>query len=168
MKKEGRRSREGRSSSGMEADYYKILQVERDAKDDDLNKAYHKLTMKWHPEMNPDDKEAEAMFKQISEAYEVLSDPQKRAIYDQYGKEGEKGGVPPPFPNLKFGSARNSCFGDDVFGSAADGVRKKKAQPIKKTLPCSLGSCTRNYQEDEDFQGDGRHQWVSYLFATNY
>ncbi|XP_027105380.1 uncharacterized protein [Coffea arabica] len=81
----------------MGVDYYKILQVDKSAKDEDLKKAYRKLAMKWHPDKNPNNKkEAEAKFKQISEAYEVLSDPEKRAIYDQYGEEGLKGQVPPP------------------------------------------------------------------------
>ncbi|BFG27827.1 hypothetical protein CerSpe_141010 [Prunus speciosa] len=81
----------------MGVDYYKLLQVDKNATDDDLKKAYRKLAMKWHPDKNPTNKkEAEAKFKQISEAYEVLSDPQKRAIYDQYGEEGLKGQVPPP------------------------------------------------------------------------
>ncbi|KAJ4796825.1 hypothetical protein LUZ62_048071 [Rhynchospora pubera] len=81
----------------MGVDYYKILQVDKNATDDDLKKAYRKLAMKWHPDKNPNNKsQAEAKFKQISEAYEVLSDPQKRTIYDQYGEEGLKGGVPPP------------------------------------------------------------------------
>ncbi|KAI9115875.1 hypothetical protein K1719_012805 [Acacia pycnantha] len=81
----------------MGIDYYKMLQVDRNARDDDLKKAYRKLAMKWHPDKNPNNKkEAEAKFKQISEAYDVLSDPQKRAVYDQYGEEGLKGQVPPP------------------------------------------------------------------------
>ncbi|XP_048127043.1 dnaJ homolog subfamily B member 13 isoform X2 [Rhodamnia argentea] len=81
----------------MGVDYYKLLGVDRSAKDDDLKKAYRKLAMKWHPDKNPNNKkEAEAKFKQISEAYEVLSDPQKRAVYDQCGEEGLKGQVPPP------------------------------------------------------------------------
>ncbi|KAI4383326.1 hypothetical protein MLD38_009176 [Melastoma candidum] len=81
----------------MGVDYYKLLQVDRSAGDDELKKAYRKLAMKWHPDKNPNNKkDAEAKFKQISEAYEVLSDPQKRAIYDQYGEEGLKGQVPPP------------------------------------------------------------------------
>ncbi|KAI4353361.1 hypothetical protein L6164_002319 [Bauhinia variegata] len=81
----------------MGVDYYKILQVDKNAKDDDLKKAYRKLAMKWHPDKNPNNKkDAEAKFKQISEAYDVLSDPQKRAVYDQYGEEGLKGQVPPP------------------------------------------------------------------------
>ncbi|KAI4306447.1 hypothetical protein L6164_029722 [Bauhinia variegata] len=81
----------------MGVDYYKVLQVDKKANDEDLKKAYRKLAMKWHPDKNPNNKkEAESKFKEISEAYEVLSDPQKRAIYDQYGEEGLKGGVPPP------------------------------------------------------------------------
>ncbi|XP_068664835.1 uncharacterized protein [Aristolochia californica] len=81
----------------MGVDYYRILQVDKNSKDEDLKKAYRKLAMKWHPDKNPNNKkEAEAKFKQISEAYEVLSDPQKRAVYDQYGEEGLKGQVPPP------------------------------------------------------------------------
>ncbi|EMS65162.1 DnaJ homolog subfamily B member 13 [Triticum urartu] len=76
----------------MGLDYYKILGVDKAASDDDLKKAYRKLAMKWHPDKNPTSKkEAESKFKQISEAYEVLSDSQKRAVYDQYGEEGLKG-----------------------------------------------------------------------------
>lgn len=81
----------------MGVDYYEVLNVNRVATDEDLKKAYRKLAMKWHPDKNPNNKkEAEAKFKQISEAYDVLSDPQKKAVYDQYGEEGLKGGVPPP------------------------------------------------------------------------
>ncbi|XP_027062161.1 dnaJ homolog subfamily B member 1-like [Coffea eugenioides] len=81
----------------MGLDYYKILGVDKKATDDDMKKAYRKLAMKWHPDKNPNNKkDAEAKFKQISEAYDVLSDPQKRAVYDQYGEEGLKAGVPPP------------------------------------------------------------------------
>ena len=71
----------------MGVDYYKVLQVDRSANDDDLKKAYRKLAMKWHPDKNPNNKkDAEAKFKQISEAYDVLSDPQKRAVYDHCGE----------------------------------------------------------------------------------
>ncbi|XP_043702868.1 dnaJ homolog subfamily B member 4-like [Telopea speciosissima] len=104
----------------MGVDYYKILQVDRNAKDEDLKKAYRKLAMKWHPDKNPNNKkEAEAKFKQISEAYEVLSDPQKRAIYDQYGEEGLKGQVPPPPPPGSGGPGGATFFqtggGPNVF-----------------------------------------------------
>ncbi|RWR89602.1 dnaJ protein 1 [Cinnamomum micranthum f. kanehirae] len=90
----------------MGVDYYKILQVDKNAKDEDLKKAYRKLAMKWHPDKNPNNKkEAEAKFKQISEAYDVLSDPQKRAVYDMYGEEGLKGQFPPPDAGYAGGSS---------------------------------------------------------------
>ena len=66
-------------------DYYEVLGVPKDADDDALKKAYRKLAKKYHPDANPGDKEAEAKFKEASEAYSVLSDPQKRQQYDQFG-----------------------------------------------------------------------------------
>ncbi|CAN6912646.1 unnamed protein product [Brassica oleracea var. botrytis] len=103
----------------MGVDYYKVLQVDRSASDDDLKKAYRKLAMKWHPDKNPTNKkEAEAKFKQISEAYDVLSDPQKRAVFDQYGEEGLKGNVPPP----------NAAGGSSYF-SSGDGPSSFRFNP---------------------------------------
>lgn len=75
----------------MSKDYYEILGVGRSADDKEIKKAYRKLAMKYHPDHNPGDAEAEVKFKECSEAYEVLSDPQKRGIYDQYGEEGLRG-----------------------------------------------------------------------------
>ena len=66
-------------------DYYEVLGVEKTASDDEIKKAYRKMAKKYHPDLNPDDKEAEAKFKEVGEAYEVLSDADKRAKYDQYG-----------------------------------------------------------------------------------
>lgn len=75
-------------------DYYKILGVEKGASEDQIKKAYRKLALKWHPDRNLDNKElADRKFKELSEAYEVLSDSNKRAIYDQYGEEGLKAGA---------------------------------------------------------------------------
>src|SRR6266446_1797779 len=66
-------------------DYYEVLGIERTASDDDIKKAYRKLAVKYHPDKNPGDKTSEDKFKEIGEAYEALSEPQKRAAYDQYG-----------------------------------------------------------------------------------
>lgn len=72
----------------MAKDYYEVLGVKKDASADDIKKAYRKLAMKYHPDKNPDDKNAEEKFKEISEAYAVLSDAEKRKEYDAYGSEG--------------------------------------------------------------------------------
>lgn len=72
----------------MAKDYYEVLGVKKDAAADDIKKAYRKLAMKYHPDKNPDDKNAEEKFKEISEAYAVLSDAEKRKEYDTYGSEG--------------------------------------------------------------------------------
>ncbi|CAK0786642.1 hypothetical protein CVIRNUC_009856 [Coccomyxa viridis] len=82
----------------MGKDYYEVLGVSKDADEDQLKKAYRKLAMKWHPDKNQDKVDlATKKFKEVSEAYDVLSDKQKRQIYDQYGEEGLKmGGAPPP------------------------------------------------------------------------
>jgi len=74
-----------------ELDYYEVLEVTRDCSGAVLKKAYRKLAMKYHPDRNPDDKEAEDSFKIVNEAYQVLSDEEKRSIYDRYGKAGLEG-----------------------------------------------------------------------------
>jgi curved DNA-binding protein len=72
----------------MAKDYYKVLGLERDASADQIKKAYRKLALKYHPDKNPGDKQAEETFKEITEAYAVLSDPEKKKQYDQFGEAG--------------------------------------------------------------------------------
>ncbi|KAL7139146.1 hypothetical protein ABFS83_09G031900 [Erythranthe nasuta] len=93
----------------MGIDYYNILKVNRNASDEDLKKAYRRLAMIWHPDKNANKLEAESKFKQISEAYDVLSDPPKRQIYDLYGEEGLKSGQFPPPPRSSR-AAHNQSF----------------------------------------------------------
>ena len=75
------------------ADYYQLLGVSNGASSDEIKKAYRKLALKYHPDRNPDSKENEDRFKQVTEAYEILRDSEKRSIYDQYGEQGLKRGV---------------------------------------------------------------------------
>lgn len=78
----------------MGIDYYSLLQLTRSATDADIKKHYRKLSLKYHPDKNPGDQVIADKFKQVAEAYDVLSDPRKRAVYDQFGEEGLKNGVP--------------------------------------------------------------------------
>ncbi|WP_225073490.1 molecular chaperone DnaJ [Desulfuromonas sp. CSMB_57] len=102
-------------------DYYEILGVHRNASDTEIKKAYRKLALQFHPDKNAGDKEAEDRFKEISEAYSVLSDPQKRVTYDQYGHAGLGNGG--GFSSGGFGgSPFEDIFGDlfgDIFGGRA-------------------------------------------------
>lgn len=98
----------------MGADYYKLLGVSRDAGEDEIKKAYKKMALKWHPDRNAGSEEASKKFKEISEAFEVLSDKNKRTIYDQVGEEGLKGGGSAPgagFPGFAGGSGFSSASG---------------------------------------------------------
>jgi molecular chaperone DnaJ len=109
-------------------DYYKILELPRDASEADIKKAYRRLAMKLHPDRNPDDKGAEEQFKEAKEAYEVLSDAQKRAVYDQHGHEGldaqrGAGGGPGFNPGEGFSDIFGDVFGDIFGGSRRGGGR---------------------------------------------
>lgn len=104
-------------------DYYEVLGVSKSADKAELKKAYRRLAMKNHPDRNPDDKEAEARFKEAKEAYEVLTDPQKRQAYDQYGHAGvdpNMGGGHGGFHGADFGDIFGDVFGD-IFGGGRRG-----------------------------------------------
>ena len=102
-------------------DYYEVLGVNRDASEEDIKKAYRRLAMKWHPDRNPDNPKAEDHFKEAKEAYEMLSDAQKRAAYDQYGHAGVEAQA-----GAQGGGQGFSGFGDifsDIFGEIFGGGR---------------------------------------------
>jgi molecular chaperone DnaJ len=100
-------------------DYYEVLGVGRDVDAAELKRAYRKLALELHPDRNPDDKTAEARFKEASEAYQVLSDPEKRGLYDRFGHEGPRGGGFGGFSNVgDIFSAFGDIFGD-MFGGFA-------------------------------------------------
>lgn len=104
-------------------DYYEVLGVDKKANSDEIKKAYRKLAMKYHPDRNPGDKEAEEKFKEAAEAYEVLSNPDKRARYDQFGHAGMQGAGGPGFDASDLGSIFEhfgSIFGD-MFPGAGRG-----------------------------------------------
>jgi molecular chaperone DnaJ len=111
-------------------DFYEVLSVSRDANDQELKTAYRKLAMQYHPDRNPGDHAAEEKFKECSEAYQVLSDPDKRAAYDRYGHAAfNGGGGGNPFTGGGFGGAQDlgDIFGDlfgEMFNMGGGGNRK--------------------------------------------
>jgi molecular chaperone DnaJ len=129
-------------------DYYEILGVGRDASPDELKRSYRKLAMKYHPDRNPDDAEAEASFKEAAEAYEVLSNPEKRQRYDQFGHAGVRGNGGGPgagFHDINdIFSAFSDIFGggstifDDVFGARGRGRNGRTGGDLRIKLALTL------------------------------
>ena len=128
-------------------DYYEVLGVSKNASDDEIKKAYKKMAIKYHPDRNPDDKEAEAKFKEAAEAYDVLRDPQKRARYDQFGPEGVNGAG-------GFGSGGMnmddifSMFGDIFGATCRTRLRIRHRRPYRKYQCVYSGSFEQRRKED--------------------
>jgi len=134
-------------------DYYTVLGVAREATDEELKKAYRKLAMKHHPDRNPDDKDAEGNFKEAKEAYEVLTDPRKRAAYNQFGHAGvdpsAAGGRGGPGPEGfggfadAFGDIFGEIFGQQGRGGGGRGNGVYRGSDLRYNLELSLEDAAR-------------------------
>lgn len=127
-------------------DYYEVLGIDKNASDNDIKHAYRNLAKKYHPDMNPGDAEAEKKFKEVNEAYEILSDPDKRAKYDQYGHAGfdqSFGGGYQQYGGTGFDFDLGSIFGDffgggSGFSSRSSGPRQSAGKSIYQRIYLSF------------------------------
>ncbi|TAH03530.1 MAG: J domain-containing protein [Sphingobacteriales bacterium] len=143
-------------------DYYKILEINKNATDADIKKAYRKLARKLHPDLNPNDKEAQGKFQQINEANEVLSDPEKRKKYDQYGKDWkqadqfkqqnkqQKGN-----PNYNYNNEGDfSSFFESMFSGGGRGNQTKyRGQDYQTEIKLALTDVLQNHQQTLNVNG---------------
>ena len=128
------------------ADFYKVLGVPRDAGDDDIKQAYRKLATKWHPDRNAGSHEAEEKFKEITEAYDVLRDPEKRAAYNRYGEAGLRGAGAGGFHHVDLSEALNIFMRDfgafsglgDFFQASQRRSGPRAGQDVKITVELTL------------------------------
>ena len=112
-------------------DFYEILEVSKSASDDELKKSYRKLAMKYHPDRNKDSKSAEKKFKEVSGAYEILKDSQKRAAYDQYGHDAfRQGGTGGSQGFGDFGGGFSDIF-EEFFGGGFGGSTSRQSGPSR-------------------------------------
>ena len=117
-------------------DYYEILGLAREATVDDIKKAYRRLAVKYHPDKNPGDADAEEKFKEAAEAYGVLSDDEKRARYDRFGHQGVGGGGFDPNQFADFGDILGDLFGfGDFFGTGTPPHHARRARQRSPLRP---------------------------------
>ncbi len=146
----------------MAKNYYDILEVDRTCSDDELKKAYRKLAMKYHPDRNPGDAEAERRFKESSEAYAVLSDKKKRAQYDQYGRVEGMGETEFDFGSFNFRGFED-IFGD-IFGS---GQRGSGEDIFSSLFGGGRGRHTSMRGADREYQMDLRFEQAAFGMETD-
>jgi molecular chaperone DnaJ len=128
------------------ADYYSVLGVDRGSSDDDIKKAYRKLAMRYHPDRNGGSKEAEERFKEITEAYDVLRDPNKRAAYDRYGEAGLRGGGGAGFHHVDLAEALGIFMRDfggfgafeEMFGGSRQRGGPRAGADLKVSMPLTF------------------------------
>ncbi len=147
-------------------DYYELLGVSRDDDADDIKKAYRKLAVKWHPDKNPGNKAAEEKFKEISEGYEVLRDPEKRAAYDRLGhaaftqrgggqRAGAGGGFHDPFDIFRevFGGGGGGGIFEEFFGGGGGGGRgEQRGADLRYDLEISLEEAAAGVEKEVSFR----------------
>jgi curved DNA-binding protein len=151
-------------------DYYKILGVERKANEDDIRKAYRKLAMQYHPDRNPGDKQAEERFKEINEAYQVLSDPQKRAHYDRLGSDyssWQRRGAPGDFNWGQYGGFPGGMRvdSDDMQDIFSDFFRTIFG--IRGEEPRSRSAQSQGYQQDLEITLDEAYKGTTRVLQSN-
>lgn len=149
-------------------DYYKILEIDKSASDDDIKKAYRKLARKYHPDLNPNNKEAEGKFKEINEAKEVLSDPEKRKKFDQYGKDWknadafeqakqnkgqQQGGSQQYYQSGDFNKEDFSDYFESMFGGGRGSQTKFRGQDLNAEMSLKLSDVYKTQKQTITING---------------
>ena len=149
-------------------DYYKILEIDKSASDDDIKKAYRKLARKYHPDLNPNNKEAEGKFKEINEAKEVLSDPEKRKKFDQYGKDWknadafeqakqnkgqQQGGSQQFYQSGDFNKEDFSDYFESMFGGGRGSQTKFRGQDLNAEMSLKLSDVYKTQKQTITING---------------
>ncbi|MCX7943948.1 MAG: molecular chaperone DnaJ [Deltaproteobacteria bacterium] len=141
-------------SERKKRDYYEILGVSRNADIREIKTAYRKLAFQYHPDRNPGDKEAEEKFKEAAEAYEVLSDPQKRELYDRYGHEGLKGTGFHPYSDIDDIFSSFSDIFEDFFGFSTGRGRRRSSRgaDISRKIDITLMEAAQGIEKEVEVE----------------